>query len=128
MRSFKSILAIILGATLLVGTAAPAHAVHKQSVKVRYYSGFEKTRWQTVVVTFATADEMSRAGSNVPYGFFSYAIVPYANGQSEIIKIETQIFCSSEFKKNCMPVLGKMQGVDRLGRGWEICSGVVCPL
>lgn len=126
MRSFKSLSAVLLGAALSVGTATPAHAVHKQSVKVRYYDGFEKTRWQTVVVTFATADEMSRAGSNVPYGFFSYAIVPYANGNSEIVKIETTLYCSSEFSQSCMPALGKMQGVDRLGRGWEICSGVVC--
>ena len=128
MKSFIRLSIALLGAALLAGTTTPAYAVHKQSVKVRYYSGFEKTRWETVTVTFATADEMSRARADVRYGFFSYAIVPYANGTSEVVKIETSLFCHSEFSQSCMPVLGKMQGVDRLGRGWEICSGVVCPL
>lgn len=127
MNSIKRLSIVLLGTAFSVGTATPAHAVHRQSVQVRYYNGFEKTRWETVTVTFATADEMSRAGSNVPYGFFSYAIVPYANGNSEIVKIETRLFCSSEFSQSCMPTLGMMQGVDRMGRGWEICSGVVCP-
>lgn len=127
MRIIRIFSIAMIGVALSAGIVAPAHAVHKQSVKVRYYNGFEKTRWETVTVTFATADEMSRAGSTVPYGFFSYAIVPYANGNSEIVKIETRLYCSSEFTRNCMPTLGKMQGVDRLGRGWEICSGVVCP-
>lgn len=123
MRVLIALLAIALGLT-----SASVGARYSEEARVRYVTSDGPSKWYTVEVNFLTGSELNKATRTQDYDFLEdYAIIFWGEDQASVILIEEPfMMCSVEFRKTCLPLLGKMKGSDQEGRVWEICTATFC--
>jgi hypothetical protein len=120
----KRMLAIVVLLFFCLSTKAK----YIQTCKVKYKNNYAWSDYYQVEVTFISGSELNKAVKSYEYESYStYAVIFWDKDQVSIIKISTYTGCGSEVTQSCIAnKVINLEGEDKKGRRWEICTKNLC--